>query len=406
MDKNKSSADDMGSGNARKTSPSTKKKKQTERLRLEKLKSSFNKAKEKIKNTIVTTKPPGGDFDITDCYSLSLSTLSGYVTLDWKHCVDIIDLISNIGDYAEDQTRIRPMNVLMQAESGSGKSHFIKCLAQTMSAHNIQEVSFNMTAVECMEDLATPLDAVRNVKVNDRLPLLFLDEFDCTPKNFPILLPLLWDGELQIGHRALKVGKIVIVLAGSGKEVLEAMELAKTMREEITKEKGRIVDLLSRINGGVLTIPGLNDVTEDRDRRIDKVCLVISLLTQRFGNTLEQVPWSLLSFVSQSKFRYSVRSIAHLINLIPASALKSTTLKTEDLDLPLANKAELENSSLAYHLIVEGENDIETVTNLWKQLKAQDVSITFKRATSKFQLEGVQRLLLQARRHGDLFKST
>ena len=68
------------------------------------------------------------------------------------------------------------------------------------------------------DDFTKPLDAVRNLKVNDKLPLLFLDEFDCDDRNYPILLPLLWDGELQVGQRDLKVGKVVIILGGLTKK--------------------------------------------------------------------------------------------------------------------------------------------------------------------------------------------
>jgi hypothetical protein len=51
-----------------------------------------------------------------------------------------------------------------------------------------------MASLHSIDDLTQPLDEIRNLKVVDRLPILFLDEFDSNPANFPMLLPLMWDG--------------------------------------------------------------------------------------------------------------------------------------------------------------------------------------------------------------------
>ena len=50
------------------------------------------------------------------------------------------------------------------------------------------------------------MDAVRNFKVLDKMPILFPDEFDSDPSKYALLLPLLWDGEVHVGHRDLKTG--------------------------------------------------------------------------------------------------------------------------------------------------------------------------------------------------------
>ena len=75
-------------------------------------------------------------------------------------------------------------------------------------------VDYNMANLQSIEDLSQPLDAIRNLKVIDKLPILFLDEFDSDKRNYSLLLPLLWDGELHIGHSNLMLGKLVIILAG------------------------------------------------------------------------------------------------------------------------------------------------------------------------------------------------
>ena len=267
----------------------------------------------------------------------------------------------------------------MQAEPGSGKSHFISCLAKKLSPYNVHAVTFNMANMEGVDDLIKPLDEVRNLKVRDISPLLFLDEFDAIERNATILLPLLWDGELQVGHRDLNVGKAVIVLAGSQAKIRTVMEAARGMRSQVPSEFGKLVNLLSRINGGLLAIPALDEVDAGYDRRADKVCIALSLLTRRFKGKLVKIPWALLSFISQTRFRYGVRSINHLIDLIPTSIAAKGELSLPDLNLhlPFHSVTNLKTSSLAYHII--SEDGPAAVMDLWRELGVYNASVTFGR---------------------------
>ena len=80
------------------------------------------------------------------------------------------------------------------------------------------------------------------------------------------------------------------------------------------------------------------------------VCIAVQLLRGRFGQTLRYVPLALLRFLARSEFRYGVRSIAHLIELIPYQK-NIKVLHVNNLDLPIDNPKRLKASSLAYHLL-------------------------------------------------------
>jgi len=285
----------------------------------------------------------------------SESLLQEYATLDDVHRAEIKQLIHDIRAYLDDATRKRPFNALMLASPGAGKSHFIKRLAAAMDANRVQAVTFNMATMQSADDMEQPIDQLRNLKVNDRFPLLFLDEFDSDPARYPSLLPLLWDGELQVGHRDLKLGKAVIVLAGSTPDLPKTMAYSAAMGLEPAADdklpSGKLVDLLSRINGGVIKIPDLDLRTPDRDRRIDKICVLISLLRARFGRDLTEVPRSLLRFVAHTAFRYHARSMAHLVDLIDSAAFVDRKLDREKLGLPLNTEAALSSSNLSLHLL-------------------------------------------------------
>lgn len=323
---------------------------------------------EAISSSIIEPDKPTKDqeVDVSDAYQGSRSLLGEYVTLDWPHREEIIKLKRTIRAYALDRSRRRPLNVIMRAEPGSGKSHFVRCLAKNLAAFSARAIDFNMANLQGIEDLAVPLDSVRNQKVQDRLPILFLDEFDSDPNKYPILLPLLWDGELHIAHRSLNVGKLVIILAGSSPRIGTAMKEGKSMHEATVAQDDKLPDLLSRINGGELDIPSLELVTRERDRRVDKVCLSIALLHHRFGEDLELVPWNLIKFIVANKFRYGVRSMTHLIDLLPPidDEEEVPTLRVDTL--PLSSVDRLKKSSLAYHLL--SEDGPAAVIDQWKVL--------------------------------------
>lgn len=324
-------------------------------------------------------KEPDARFALAVTESESL--LKGYATLDDQHRVEIQKLIKQITDYLRDSTRKRPFNALMLAAPGAGKFHFIKQLANNMKAERVQAVTFNMATMQSADDMAQPIDELRNLKVNDRFPLLFLDEFDSDPSHYAALFPLLWDGELQVGHRDLKLGKAVIVLAGSNPNLPKAMDRSAKMRlENDTPEAsiptGKLIDLLSRINGGVINIPDLDLRSEHRDRRVDKVCVAVALMKARFGNDVTEMPRSLLRFIAYTTFRYGVRSIAHLIDVIESGAFRNGVLKGEGL-LPIGSENALQESSLRLHLLDKDQGF--GIVNRWKEFSKDKAVVNLKK---------------------------
>src|SRR5580700_2941095 len=180
-----------------------------------------------LETVIDASKDPDDLFALAVEQSQSL--LPGYATLDLAHRDQIRSLIDQITEYLKGSTRKRPLNALMLAAPGAGKSHFIKQLAAAMGKERVQAVTFNMATMQSTDDMAQPVDELRNLKVNDRFPLLFLDEFDSDASRYAALLPLLWDGSLHIGNRDLKLGKAVIVLAGSSPDLPKAMDQSAKM---------------------------------------------------------------------------------------------------------------------------------------------------------------------------------
>lgn len=338
-------------------------------------------ARKVIQNSVIDMREaPDGRFRLAIAESESL--LRGYATLDDPHRTEIADLMQNMGLYLRDSTRKRPFNALMLAAPGAGKSHFINKLAAAMKDQRVQAVNFNMATMQSTDDMAQPVDELRNLKVNDRFPLLFLDEFDSDPSRYPALLPLLWDGTLQVGHRDLRLGKAVIILAGSSPDLPKAMDLSAKMGLDVEAQPGssptgKLIDLLSRINGGVINIPDFDLRTGKRDRRVDKICVAIALLKDRFGSGLEQIPRALLRFIAHTTFRYGVRSIAHLVDVIHSDAFHEGKLGLAALRLPSTSEEALRSSSLRLHLV--DKDQAFGIVNRWLEFSKDEVMVTIAR---------------------------
>lgn len=342
-------------------------------------KAKYEEALKELKRIFLSDEiPEDAVIDIHKYFELSQQALGEYVTLDWSHKREIDSLIKKIQGYHEDFSKTRPLNIIMIAQPGLGKSHFVKCLAKKMSNLGISEVSFNMATMQNVEDLSQPIENIRNLKVVDKLPILFLDEVDSDTKNYSRLLPLMWDGEIHLGKQDLKLGKVVLIMAASDPKIQNIMKSAKSMEMELTgiqNDEKKLVDLLSRVNGGVLEIHQLDISTKSRDRRIDKVCLSITILKQKYPY-LEIVPWALLRFIAISKFRYGVRSITHLLDFIPGNLDIEEKLGMDDFDLPLEDVNDLKKSSLSYHLISEEEP--EDIIKAWTDTQNCQTSIRFE----------------------------
>lgn len=348
-------------------------------------KTKYEEALKELKRIFLSDELPEDPvIDIHQYFKLSQQALGEYVTLDWIHKREIDSLIKMIQEYLEDFSKTRPLNIIMIAQPGLGKSHFVKCLAKKMSNLGISEVSFNMATMQNVEDLSQPIEAIRNLKVVDKLPLFFLDEIDSDIRNYYRLLPLMWDGEMHLGKQDLKLGKVVLIMAASDPNIEKVMKSAKSMEmklDGIQKDDKKLVDLLSRVNGGVLEIPQLDISKKNRDRRIDKVCLSISILKQKYPY-LEFVPWALLRFIAISKFRYGVRSIVHLLDFIPGNLDIEEKLAIDDFDLPLEDVDDLKKSSLSYHLITEEEP--ADIVKIWNDISECQTLIRFEQEEEEY----------------------
>jgi SpoVK/Ycf46/Vps4 family AAA+-type ATPase len=94
-------------------------------------KTKYEEALKELKRIFLSDGLPEDPVvDIHQYFKLSQQALGEYVTLDWIHKREIDSLIKMIQEYLEDFSKTRPLNIIMIAQPGLGKSHFVKCLAK------------------------------------------------------------------------------------------------------------------------------------------------------------------------------------------------------------------------------------------------------------------------------------
>ena len=340
----------------------------------------LKKSRDILNKKILCKEPIANNWiDIKEHFSVSKEILIDYVTLDEQHITDIIYMSKLVAGYINDATLKRPFNIVLIAEPGSGKSHFMKSFVKSLSnakigKQEIDIVPFNMTNVDDKNSLLQPLELVRNLKASDKIPILFLDEFDSSPNNYSLLLPILWDGEYYTSRGQIKLGKMITVIAGSNKDIKDIFENMKKMKSEIYFDKElkkkfngtKIVDLLSRINGMFLEIPSLDIKNKTRNRLVDKICITISILEKRFGEELTLIPSSLLRFIAFHKFRFGVRSISNIVNNISDGFLHINQLRSQAELLPLTDEHVFFRSTLSNHLITD--KSVKDIIKWWNKV--------------------------------------
>jgi hypothetical protein len=362
------------------------------------------KRREAARNAIDTLvlKRQSSQLSRADRYALALSwtvsttTLPGYATLDERHVGELSQMIRQIEDYYTDSSRKRPLNFLLIAPPGSGKSHLIECVSQALAEHRVAAHAFNMATMSNFDELGTPLDEARNLKVADKRPLLFLDEFDASPANYGLLLPLLWDGKLGTRQRSINLGKAVIVMAGSSRLLPTALAEARSMRlgsSSLDGPNAKLVDLISRINGAVVNIPPLDKTDGRVGRPFDKVAIAVVLLKARFPK-VRRIPLAILAFIGKSRFRYDVRSITCVIDHITAPASDAPDkLSMEHMPKALGSVKRLRESSLVYHLVNDADN-AHGVCRLWKSLSVYDTLVPLTSPDIPTASDGEQRVFI------------
>jgi hypothetical protein len=241
---------------------------------------------------------------------LSISSVIGeYITLNDGLAAELKDLQLLIQNYVERGSARRPLNILLAAEPGNGKSFLIKQLA----GDNASFEEFHVGAFRTIDDLFGVLQRVQSANLKGKVPFVLFDEIDAKVDGRYVLanfLAPMWDGAYFIGKDSVTLGRAVFFFAASAMvkpptiaNVLTAeeqkkcdagvsyAEFSRRWRESvmIKVDKSQAIDkrqdFLDRIDRLVCLPPVHEALTGDR-ATLERVQLACKLVTKHFNKVV------------------------------------------------------------------------------------------------------------------------
>jgi hypothetical protein len=233
-----------------------------------------------------------------------------YVTCN-SEFVDCLEAVrAQIDAYISKPSVKRPLNILIAAPPGSGKSFLIKQLIESIDykPRNLT-VAFEETYVAALETSAELYGVFQRVQSlnleGGKLPVVFFDEIDTAingSKLFAKFLAPMWDGTFYIGKERFFIGRSIFFFAGStlsredaSAEILSAHNKMEPMsyNSYFSEWKAKF-DQKNKHEGDKL--PDFLD-------RIDEVLLIPPLRKELLGNQLMQEYEDLACMMIRKHFR-------------------------------------------------------------------------------------------------------
>lgn len=299
--------------------------------------TSSDDPRSQLDHLLYSEPPETESYYLDEILKAADAALPGFLTLDADFQRSISNLTSELIGYLADVSLRRPYNVLMIAPPGSGKSHFVKCLGKALKSYRggtgveVPIVTGNLSSPDPINALHTAVNEARNHKTVDITPVLFLDEVDSHIDQLAFLLPLLWDGEILLSGQRLTLGRCIIICSISDSRLISYIrDTSKGTEGNFPK----VVDFISRINGGDFEIDSINSDS----RRHDKVCIAAELIRRKFPDKrVAGIQRSFLRFISSIQFRHEIRSLETFINFIPRMLYPDIHRGKDNLNLILYN---------------------------------------------------------------------
>lgn len=202
--------------------------------------------------------------------------------------------------YLEKQDVTRPLNILLAAPPGSGKSFLIKQLVSSAGQDRFAFEEVYVASFDDVSELLGVFQRAQSVFVSGKVPVVFFDEVDSKVSGSPIykrFLSPMWDGTFFIGKDKFHLGRSIFFFAGStlsleeeSQKILDQSNQPLSYKDYLsdwqkafeehwtTSDQEKITDFLDRIDV-LLRLPPLHPriLGEDYDREIqDLVLLLIS----------------------------------------------------------------------------------------------------------------------------------
>jgi SpoVK/Ycf46/Vps4 family AAA+-type ATPase len=253
-----------------------------------------------------------------------------YVTRNSGFRTSLEGVRAQIEVYLHKTSVKRPLNILLAAPPGSGKSFLIKQLIESIDFKNRGlEASFEESYVASLENSAELYGIFQRVQsINlegGKLPVVFFDEIDATVnggKLFARFLAPMWDGTFYIGKEKFFLGRSIFFFAGSN---LSGEDFATQILVDHNKMEPMSYDEYLHAWRTKFDERNKNapDKLPDFLDRIDEILLIPPIRKELLGNDLEK-EYEELACVMIKKHHPQVKLVGKLALQIITDILKNS----------------------------------------------------------------------------------
>ena len=195
-----------------------------------------------------------------------------------KSEIESISAVKNlIYNYLYNKNQIKPLNITVFGQPGSGKSYCVKEIANSISNNSIPFLEYNLSQYDdsSLSYLIKIFHDIQNYTILNKIPIIFIDEFDTNNYQWLkyFLMPM-QDGVFIENGVKRPLGKCIFVFAGGVNHNKDDFD--KVIKEDTNKARdNKIPDFKSRIKGyiNILNINPNNSV-ENKNRRDEPFYLI------------------------------------------------------------------------------------------------------------------------------------
>ncbi len=293
--------------------------------------------------------------DEVACPNLPVERMGVWSSIDRTEIESMRSVRHIMREYLQ-QRQKRPLSLAVFGPPGSGKSFAIKQMAKEWIASGfpIEVLEFNLSQFDS-DELPRALQRVRDCAVEQRLPLVFWDEFDTTVDGRELgwlaqFLAPMQDGVFLEEGVIRPIGPAIFIFAGGTHATMASFK-----EHSVNLPGAKATDFLSRLRGFVDILGPNPGSDQDRSFVLRRALLLRSLLKLKApqllsGGVLQIDPGVLRAFLDITFYVHGARSMEAILDM---SAL-SGKLRYERSALPPAHQLGLHVDAAEFLAPVQG----------------------------------------------------